>query len=117
MSTLVTLSTGSARPIRPAMLLHRRAGRVATCASDAMTNYAGLVGAEHIGTARAKANRSCRHVVGDQRGADNRASGHAEGVPALHERHRAKTGQQFVNHTRLSYGTEGGRRASRSWAT
>src|SRR5260370_10069113 len=81
-----------------------------------MTNHARLVRAEHIGTARAKAYRSCRHVVGNQRGTDNCASSHAECVPALDERHWAKTGEQFVDDTGLRDGPEGRKGACRNSA-
>src|SRR5258706_510611 len=104
-------------PSETPILLHRRASTVTTCAGDAMTNHAGLVRAEHIGAARTKTNWGGRHVVGNQRRADNGASGHAEGVPALHKRDWAKTGEKFVDETRLPYGTERGRRARRSWST
>src|SRR5260370_42560758 len=72
-----------------------------------MTNHARLVRAEHILTARTKTNRSRRHEISDQRRADNCASNHVERIAALHERHRAKTGEKFVDETGLRDGTKG----------
>src|SRR5437870_543389 len=82
-----------------------------------MTNHAGLIRAVHVLTARAKANRSRRHVVGNQRGADNCASRHTEGIPALHERRYGVTGEKFVDQAGLRYDAESRRSASRCGTT
>src|SRR5260370_31336849 len=82
-----------------------------------MTNHARLVRAEHILTARTKTNRSRRHEISDQRRADNCASNHVERITALHERHRAKTGEKFVEETGLRDGTGGGGRPRHSRPT
>src|SRR5256712_4197677 len=98
-------------------LLHRRAGIVASCAGDVMTNHAGLIRAEHVLTTRTHTDRGRRRVVGNERRTDSRAWGHPEGVPALHERRYSVTGEKLVDETGLHGGTEGGRSARRSWAT
>src|SRR5258708_13102376 len=71
-----------------------------------MTNHTGLIRAEHVLTARTKANRSRRHVVGNQRGADNCASRQAERISALHERRYGVTGEKFVDQASLRYRAE-----------
>src|SRR5258708_11988864 len=82
-----------------------------------MTNHTGLIRAEHVLTARTKANRSRRHVVGNQRGADNCASRHAEGIPALHERRYGVTIEKFVDQASLRDRAEARRSACRSGST
>src|SRR5260370_33963655 len=82
-----------------------------------MTKPCGLASAEHVLTARTKTNRSRRHVVGNQRGADNRASAHAEGVPALHERRYGVTREKFVDETGLRCDAKGWRSACRCGTT
>src|SRR5258706_6648848 len=94
-------------------LLQREAGVVAACTGRVMTNHAGLIRAEHVLTARAKANRSRRHVVGNQRGAENRASAHTQGGSALDEHRYGVTVEKFVNEASLRYRAESRRIACR----
>src|SRR3989442_12032746 len=98
-------------------LLHRRAGIVASCAGDVMTNHAGLIRAEHVLTTRTHTDRGRRRVVGNERRTDSRAWGHGEGVPALHESRYGVTLEKFVDETGSHARTEGGRRPRPSWAT
>src|SRR6266478_2199890 len=98
-------------------LLQREASVVAACTGRVMTNHAGLIRAEHVLTARTKANRSRRHVVGNQRGAENRASAHTEGISALDEHRYGVTGEKFVNEASLRYRAESRRSACRCGST
>src|SRR5258708_40263983 len=83
-----------------------------------MTNHAGLVGAEHVLTARTKTNRSRCHEISNQwHGTGKSASVHKEPIAALHESHRAETREHFVDETGLRECSEGWRHASRSRTT
>src|SRR5260370_38917793 len=66
---------------------------------------------------RSKAYRSCRHDIGNQRGTENRASAHTEGVSALDEHRYGVTGEKFVNEASLRYRTESRRSACRCGST
>src|SRR5260370_41178704 len=97
--------------------MRREARVVAACTGRVMEDHAGLIRAVHVLTARTKANRSRRHVVGNQRGAQNRASAHTEEVPALHERRYRVTGEKFVDEASCRYRAESRRNASYGGST